>query len=142
MLGGILQEKLYVSNCPCLLYVILKVFLKVLLCIYYLNYKLVLHNDILNTPAFASSTTINKQRNKQLNNIVTYLIRLLKNYYFSLAKQKIPILLSICCYKTLLLDFLTLSQHLFTLKKQLQLFVLYTTQEISHKNRKSGFENA
>ena len=59
-MGGILQEKLYVSNCPCLLYVILKVFLKVLLCIYYLNYKLVLHNDILNTPAFASSTTINK----------------------------------------------------------------------------------
>lgn len=51
MLGGILQEKLYVSNCPCLLYVILKVFLKVvLLCIYYLNYKLVVHNDILNTP--------------------------------------------------------------------------------------------
>lgn len=51
MLGGILQEKLYVSNCPCLLYAILKVFLKVvLLCIYYLNYKLVVHNDILNTP--------------------------------------------------------------------------------------------
>lgn len=119
------RKALCQQNCPCLLHVILKIFLKVvLLCIYYLNYKLVLHNDILNTPAFAPSTTINKQRSKQLNNIVTYLIKLFKNYYFSLAKQKIPILLSMCCYKTLFLDFLTLSQHLFKLKKQLQLLVV------------------